>query len=138
MLLEIGMTDQEMTSAPNGQVVMAATVEPQETPAASTPAGTANASGNEGSSRSLVPVGGDRHAWGGPRIRWADRRDPKATIFALDDEAEVKEWRNLHLWVGAVTEALATVLGMMGDVVTPVGQVPPIRAPNLYFSSTCS
>jgi hypothetical protein len=52
VLLEIGTADHEMTSAPDGQVVVAATVEPQETPTASALAVTANASGNEGSSLS--------------------------------------------------------------------------------------
>jgi hypothetical protein len=39
----------------------------------------------------LVWVGGEPHAWGGPRIRWGKRQNPKSVFFVLDDKEEVRD-----------------------------------------------
>jgi hypothetical protein len=41
-----------------------------------------------GLSQALVHVGGDLHAWGGPTLQWADRRNSRAMLFTLDDVME--------------------------------------------------
>lgn len=53
--------------------------------------GSAPLSANAGSSRALVWTGGDLHAWGGPVLQWADRRNLVATLFTLDDAAEARD-----------------------------------------------
>ena len=72
---------------------------------------------------SLVWVDDDPHTWGGPRIRWADHRDPGATLFTLNDVTEKREWGSLHEEVGVMIRALTTVLSSLQDVVAPVGQI---------------
>lgn len=121
--LEVGTPNLGAVLAPSDQVAAVVTAEPQESPTASTLAGTVDASGGENSSRSLVREGGDPHVWGGPRIQWADRRDPKATAFALADEVEAGEWRSLHTQVRALMGALTNVLSSLGDTIALVGQV---------------
>lgn len=45
----------------------------------------ADAFGSVGSLLPLVWRGGEPHAWGGPRICWADRQDLRAMVFVLDN-----------------------------------------------------
>jgi hypothetical protein len=52
-----------------------------------------------------VPWSGDPHAWGGPRIQWADQRDHEVMVFALDDEVEAEEWRILYTQVEALVRS---------------------------------
>ena len=44
-------------------------------------------------------------------------------VAALDDTAEEREWRSIHMEVGDVVRALITMLSSMYDIVAPVGQV---------------
>ena len=59
--------------------------------------------------------------WGGSQTQWADRQDLGATLFALDDTVEEREWGSVHAEVGTTVSALTAVLGSLRDVVAPVG-----------------
>ena len=61
------------------------------------------------------------HVWGGSQTQWADRQDLGATLFALDDTVEEREWGSVHAEVGTTVRALTTVLSLLRDIVTPVG-----------------
>jgi hypothetical protein len=43
---------------------------------------------NAETSQALVRAGSDLHTWGGPTLRWANQRNPKVTLFTLDDAME--------------------------------------------------
>jgi hypothetical protein len=83
--------------------------------------GSASLGTNAGSSRALVHVGGDLHAWGGPALRWADRRNLEATLFALDDAVEVGDWARIDTGVELAVHALNIALGSLCDVVDLIG-----------------
>lgn len=74
-------------------------------------------------SQSLVQVGDEPHAWGGPRIRWAERQNPELTFFVLDDREEAKDWGTIQTGVVLVVRSLTTALDLLCDVVAPVDQV---------------
>ena len=44
-------------------------------------------------------------------------------MAALDEAAEEKEWRSVHIKVGDTVHALTTMLSSMRDIVALVGQV---------------
>jgi hypothetical protein len=114
---EVRTADLGVVLAPSNQVVAIVIMEPQESPTALTLAGMADASDDKNYSRSFVRVCGDLHAWGGPWLQWAYRRDPDMTILALDDEVEAEEWRSLHSQVGALAWALTNALSSLRDAV---------------------
>ena len=72
---------------------------------------------------SLVWVSGDPHVWGESQIQWADWWDPGMTLFAFDDVEEERECESVHTEIGDTVRALTTMLGLMHDIVAPVGQV---------------
>lgn len=66
---------------------------------------------------------GDGHgAWGGPQIEWVDPQNSRATLFALDNATEEKEWCGLHVALGGVAHMLTNMLGALNGS-TPTGQV---------------
>ena len=73
-------------------------------------------------------MGGNLQAWQGPRIRWANRQDPEATIFALDDEVEDEEWRSVHSQVRAMVRAVTNVLRSLRESLFF-----PLRVPKMLF-----
>jgi hypothetical protein len=90
-----------------------------------------------GLSRALVRTGGDLYAWGGPALRWADRWNSGATLFALDDAAKAGDWASIDTGFELVVRALNTTLGSLHDVVDPIGQVRHVRASSLDFPLAC-
>jgi hypothetical protein len=95
--------------------------------------GSALLGANAGSSRALVYVGGDLHAWEGPTLRWAYRQNPMATLFTLDDAAEGKDWERVETGVKLADRALNMALGALHDVFGPIGQVSHARVSSLDF-----
>lgn len=59
--------------------------------------------------------------WGGPRIRWADRQDPKVMVFVLDDKAEVKDYESVCRGVEIAVRSLSTMMDALCDVIVPMG-----------------
>jgi hypothetical protein len=65
-----------------------------------TPAGTRQTISEEAlphegaASPDVVRVGGEPHMWGGPRIRWAKRKNPESAFSVLDDK-EARDWGTL-------------------------------------------
>lgn len=59
----------------------------------------------------------------GSLIWWVDTQNPEATLLTLDDAAEEREWGTIHMEVGTTVSALTTTLGLMRDIVAPIGQV---------------
>jgi hypothetical protein len=58
---------------------------------------------------------------GGPQIWWVDWWNLEATLFALDDAMEKREWGSVHTGVKSVVHALTIALGSLHNVVTPTG-----------------
>ena len=44
-------------------------------------------------------------------------------VAALDEAAEKREWGSIHMEVGDAVHAVTIMLGLMRDIVAPVGQV---------------
>lgn len=53
--------------------------------------GSASPGVRAGPSQALVWVGSEPLAWGGARIQWAERQNPKSMFFVLNDR-EAKDW----------------------------------------------
>jgi hypothetical protein len=56
-------------------------------------------------------------------LRWADRRNPKATLFTLDDAMEVGDWERIDMGVELAVRALNTALESLHNIVDPIVQV---------------
>jgi hypothetical protein len=56
-------------------------------------------------------------------LRWAYRQNLEATLFTLDDAAEVGYWERIDTGVELAVHALNMVLGSLHDVVDPIGEV---------------
>ena len=44
-------------------------------------------------------------------------------VAVLDEVAEDREWGSIHMEVGDAVHAVTIMLGLMRDIVAPVGQV---------------
>lgn len=84
-------------------------------------------------SQALIRMGHNPHAWGGSQIWWANRRNPEATLFALNDATEETECGSINTGVETVVHALTTALSTLRDVVTPAGQVRRVHAFDLFL-----
>ena len=58
-------------------------------------------------------------------------------MAAPDEAAEEREWGSVHTEVGDAVRALTIMLGLMRDIVAPVGQVCYDRASDPYILFSC-
>jgi hypothetical protein len=72
--------------------------------------------------------------WEGTALRWADRRNPGATLFTLDDATEGKDREKVETRVELTARALNTALEALHDVVDMIDQVRHVHASRLDFS----